>query len=491
MTLKIPQRPPEIPVFLQPRSSDEYTPPPPSPQIRRAIAQVRAEAPLAAPRLSMPLSDYWSSRQGTAAALRAIDEAWGGGFYKVPPEAVLDKDAANAALGGDQLIIDVQTHYISDRPKLVRFLEYVVHICESVTPDLFRGLDKIVRNQNALGYSFAEYLRCIYLESETHVAVLSAGPGAEDLDDMRNLNNTEMVGTRELIDRLGGNGRFINHCNIHPNVPGETENMGKWMDYCDPAGWKCYTMYGDKGKAWMKIDFPSWALDDEEHGKPFLRNVMKAGPRRVCVHKGIGGETGVGWDGPSSPRDMGPAAKEFPEIEFLTYHSGYEVRTAGSTEEGPYTEETAEVGVNRFITSLKQAGIGPGSNVYGEIGTTWYQIMAHPSEAAHVLGKLLVHVGEDNILWGTDCIFYGPPQSMIDAFRAFQIPDEYRQKYGYPQLTDQAKEKILGLNAARIYGLDPKETKARAKNDQMSWVKSALEEYKAKGMDAMPMTHGR
>jgi hypothetical protein len=64
----------------------------------------------------MPLADYWSSRQGTAAALRALDEAWGGGFYSVPPEAALDRDAADAALGGNQLVIDIQTHFTADRP---------------------------------------------------------------------------------------------------------------------------------------------------------------------------------------------------------------------------------------------------------------------------------------------------------------------------------------------------------------------------------------
>ena len=204
MVLKIPQRPPQLPAFLRRLSSDEYAPTPHPAPLRRAVARVRAEAPEAAARLSLSLGDYWSGRQGRAAALRAIDEAWGGGFYNIPEEAALDRDAADTALGGDQLVIDVQTHYISDRPELVRFLEFMLHLCDSVAPDTFKGLGKLVREQNVLGYSLAEYLRCIYLESETAVAVLSAGPGAEGKDKMRNLNNAEMVGTRELIDRMGG-----------------------------------------------------------------------------------------------------------------------------------------------------------------------------------------------------------------------------------------------------------------------------------------------
>jgi hypothetical protein len=96
--LQLPARTPRLPLVLQRRSTDEYTPLPYHPINLPVVARVRAEGPEHAARLSMPLADYWSSRQGTAAALRALDEAWGGGFYSVPPEAALDRDAADAAL---------------------------------------------------------------------------------------------------------------------------------------------------------------------------------------------------------------------------------------------------------------------------------------------------------------------------------------------------------------------------------------------------------
>jgi hypothetical protein len=81
--------------------------------------------------------------------------------------------------------------------------------------------------------------------------------------------------------------------------------------------------------------------------------------------------------------------------------------------------------------------------------------MSDPTAAAHVLGKLLVHFGEDNILWGTDSIWYGSPQDQIESFRAFQISEELQEKHGYPALTDAVKRKIFGLNAAKLHGLDP------------------------------------
>jgi uncharacterized protein len=123
--------------------------------------------------------------------------------------------------------------------------------------------------------------------------------------------------------------------------------------------------------------------------------------------------------------------------------------------EGPYTEASADRGVNRLISSVRGAGIGPGGNVYAELGSTWWHLLRRPDEAAHVIGKLLVAFGEDNILWGTDSIFYGSPQGQIEAFRAFQIPVEMQERHGYPPLTDRAKAKILGHNAARLYGIDP------------------------------------
>lgn len=479
--LILPPRTPRLPLVLQRRSTEEYTPLPYDPPNLPIVARLRAEGPKQAVRLGMSLADYWSSRQGTAAALSALDEIWGEGFYNVPPEAALDRAAADAALGGNQLIIDVQTHYVSDRPKATQVtIDAIIGLAESVSADRFKGLDKLVRRQNEAGYSFAEYLRCVFLECETAVAVLTSGPGAEDKDPGRNLNNAEMLGTRELIERLGGTGRLINHTTVHPNVPGEIERMDRWKDWCVPAGWKCYTMYGAEGVGMMNWKDKSWMLDDEESGLPFLSRAMDTGVHILCVHKGISSGADTGWNGPSSPREIGPVAKAFPDIQFLVYHSGYEPRE-GDQEEGPYSEEVAHYGVNRLIKSLKDAGIGPSDNVYAELGSTWYLIMSNPREAAHVMGKLLAALGEDRILWGTDSVWYGSAQPLIDAFRAFQIPQEYSERYGYPQLTSTAKEKILGLNAARLYGMDPEKVRATTSNDDLAWVKAALEEYSAKG----------
>ena len=47
------------------------------------------------------------------------------------------------------------------------------------------------------------------------------------------------------------------------------------------------------------------------------------------------------------------------------------------------------------------------------------------------------------------------------AFWDFEIPQDLSDGYGYPQLTEQAKRKILGENLLRLHGMDVEETRNR------------------------------
>ena len=92
-----------------------------------------------------------------------------------------------------------------------------------------------------------------------------------------------------------------------------------------------------------------------------------------------------------------------------------------------------------MIKSVEDNGIGRNANVYAELGSTWRFVMRDPTTAAHLLGKLLKHIGEDNVLWGTDSIWYGSPQDQIQAFRSFQISPVLIEAHGYPELTPVAQ----------------------------------------------------
>lgn len=450
----MPTRPAALPHVLARRSTDEFEAPPYTRRDRQALARVLDR--------SVSAPETPGDRTATAAGLLALNEACGVEYYRVPGEAARDREAAADALGGDEVVIDVQTHFVSDRPECGAWNTTLRDLYRRVAPSWWRGIDDVT------AYHMAEYLRCVFLESETAVAVLTSAPG---LGPDRMLFNRELEGVRALTERLGPPGRLLNHAVVHPDVDGEVGAMERMRDAHRPAGWKVYTLVGS-GPARA-----GWWLDDEASGVPFLERARELGVRRICAHKGISQLVPTG-----SPRDVGPVAAVFPELDFLIYHSAYEMPAGEAPEEGPYTPDTANRGTNRLVTTLREHGVAAGSNVYAELGSTWFSLIRRPEEAAHVLGKLLLAVGEGNVLWGTDAIWYGSAQPAIDAFRAFQIPAELRERFGYPELTPGIKAGILGANAARVYGIDLEQARRTRDDDDLAWIRSAVAEYRAKGV---------
>jgi uncharacterized protein len=74
-------------------------------------------------------------------------------------------------------------------------------------------------------------------------------------------------------------------------------------------------------------------------------------------------------------------------------------------------------------------------------------------------------MGPDRIVFGSDSVWYGAPQWQIDAMWRFQIPEDLRKKYGYPELSADAKRKILGLNSAKLYGINTRQQFKAIPND--------------------------
>jgi hypothetical protein len=78
------------------------------------------------------------------------------------------------------------------------------------------------------------------------------------------------------------------------------------------------------------------------------------------------------------------------------------------------------------------------------------------------------------VLWGTDCIFYGSPQDQIQTLRAFEISEEFQERYGYPALTRKLKQKILGLNGARVYGIEPSSVECSFTRRELEEVRRSI-----------------
>jgi predicted TIM-barrel fold metal-dependent hydrolase len=119
-------------------------------------------------------------------------------------------------------------------------------------------------------------------------------------------------------------------------------------------------------------------------------------------------------------------------------------------------------------------------NIYMEIGSSFGQLVStYPEICAHWLGQILQAFGEDHVIWGTDSIWYGSPQWQIEAFRRFDIPDRLIEKHGYPKLTRQVKEKIFGLNGAKVYGVDVSAKRNQFPEDYIGQIKMAYLEQGA------------
>jgi len=267
-----------------------------------------------------------------------------------------------------------------------------------------------------------------------------------------------------LVEALGTTQRLLVHGRCMPTYADDLAAMEETAARWPIAAWKTYTQHGPGDTGYF--------LDDEQ-GQRFIEKIRSIGNKRLAVLKGLPFLQYKDNLKYASSRDVGPAARANPDITFMIYHSGYDMRVR----EGAYARGSG-AGVDDLITSLLDAGLKPGTghNVYAELGSTWRYLMRDAEQAAHVIGKLLKYVGEDRVLWGTDSIWYGSPQDQIMAFRAFQISDEFHQKFGYPKLTPQIRAKIFGLNGAAAYGLTPTEVRKSTARDPLGRARVAYRE---------------
>jgi predicted TIM-barrel fold metal-dependent hydrolase len=305
------------------------------------------------------------------------------------------------------------------------------------------------------------YTHDIFISSDTSIAVLSDTPTANDSQDP--LNFDEMKRTRDILNQLSppDNGRLRLHSVVVPNagpIQAQLDRMQARAEALDVAAWKVYTPYGPDGQG--------WALDDPVLGIPVIEQARRLGVKTICAHKGL---PLFGFDrAAASPRDIGVVAAAYPDMNFVVYHSGW----FPGRREGAYNPATPE-GVDVLIKSMIDNGVRPNTNVYAELGSTWRNIMSDRTQAAHLLGKLIKYVGEDNVLWGTDCIWTGSPQPQIAAFRAFQMDPQFAAQNEYTEISDGVKRKIFGLNSARLYGVDPDVQRCKIENDEVERLRSS------------------
>ena len=179
-------------------------------------------------------------------------------------------------------------------------------------------------------------------------------------------------------------------------------------------------------------DSKGYKLSDPEAQK-YLERCDKLGIKNIHVHKGptILPLNRDAFD----VADIDDAATSFQNLNFIVEHCGL-----------PRLDDFCWIATQE-------------TNVYGGLAVVLPFIHSRPEYFAHVISELLFWLGEDKILYGSD---YGiwSPKWLIEKFMAFELPENVRKETGV-NLTMDAKKKILGLNAARLYGIDVVAQKAR------------------------------
>ena len=426
-----------LPIKLDSTSNAEYEPIPLEPYNLHANDLAQLASSGNAKRLAMQRRDFLVTAAGAATSLLAIKRANAqagkrAGYFELDAEAGIDTQLAQASLGKKEFIFDVQGHYVP--PSVAASRKRDCAEFDYVSRDYMRclGADDFVKD--------------VFLDADTDMMVLSFVPSRRDAEP---LTIEEADATRRIVDELEGSQRLLIHGRVNPNQDGDLEDMDELAEKYGVSAWKTYTQWGPDGKGFYLTD---------DVGVAFIEKARKLGVKNICIHKGIP-------FGPQSYEhslctDIGPAAKRFPDVNFLIYHSGW----IPGQPEGPY-DPARGGGLDSLIRSVEEAGLGKGSNVYAELGSTWRGLMRDVDSAAHGVGKLVKHLGEDNVLWGTDSVWYGSPQDQIQAFRTFQIADEVREQYGYPAMDNKLRAKIFGLNALKPYHITQEEMQMRAEND--------------------------
>ena len=349
-----------------------------------------------------------------AAALLAMNDTFGR-FFNIGDIELFETAAFAEQQRDPYFIFDVQTHYVSShydpsdaeagRKGAVSkqaLLSLRKHIREA-------GLNpKLAGDRGTLDdLSWKNFVKEVFFDSETTVGLISTPPGPYPQEAV--VPPKEMAHIRDEINRLAGSQRMLAHGLVISQLgAADLEFMAMQAETLKVDAWKCYTGSCPKG-----FD-RGWRMDDERVAYPMLEQARKLNVKRICVHKGL----------PLSPCRIQPserlikAAKDFPDLNFLVYHSG--LRSVASIDQ--VFAKTGEIPWTTEFCRMKDAEPSL-SNIYMELGSTFAQLVTtHPLICAHLLGQIIRSFGIDHVLWGTDSIWYGTPQWQIDAFRRFQIP---------------------------------------------------------------------
>jgi uncharacterized protein len=461
------------PIPTQSVSSDEFMPAPQTARQREFEARCKQLGSELSKKLGVSRRTFFKGASGMAAAFLAMNDTFGP-LYAVSRAEAATPEMANErakALSG-QFIMDMHTHYLRDDTRLEGFVRGREAVGRAGWNPALAG-----KPQTLEDLKFANYFKEIFLDSDTKVALIS-GSGSEDPRDWF-LTNEMKAQARAQVNARAGAKRMFSHAIFMPGMPGWLDAVDRDIETLKPDSFKGYTVGDNTNK---HLANHPWRLDDEKLLYPFYEKLVKAGLLNVCVHKGL--------FPPSTTRqyprlveyadvrDVGKAAKDWPQLNFVIYHSGFRF-TGGAQDTG--WEQFEKTGRIDWVTDLAEIPQKYGvRNVYGDLGQIFAQsTVAEPRLCAAMMGQLIKGLGADHVVWGSDAVWTGAPQWQIEALRRLEIPQEMQRKHGFAPLgpADGAvKRAIFGDNSARLYNYT-REQRAALAGDPITLAKAEYDRY--------------
>jgi predicted TIM-barrel fold metal-dependent hydrolase len=436
------------PVPTQIVASEEYAPPPQNARQREVEVRLKALSNDLAKRQGISRRRFFQTAAGMAASFVAMNEVYGPLFTASLAEAAMPEMAEQrAATLAGQFVMDTHTHFLRDDTRLTGFVKQREAVGKA-------GWNKSLadKEQTLDDLKYDNYFKEIYLDSDTKVALLTNSPSEVPEDWF--LTNETVFRTREKVNKAAGSRRMLAHFTITPGQDGWLDGIDRAIAEFKPDSWKGYTIGDNTHKDMSRHP---WHLDDEKLMYPAYEKFVKAGIKNVCIHKGLFA-LAVEKQFPNlleyaDVRDVGKAAKDWPQLNFIIYHSGYR-HVGGSPAEGMAEwDNTGRISwVSEFAEIPKKYGV---TNVYGDLGQLFaWSTVAEPRLAAALMGTLVKGLGGDHVIWGTDAVWTGSPQWQIEGLRRLEIPEDMQKRNGFAPLgpaDGSIKNAIFGENVARLY----------------------------------------
>jgi len=464
----------DSPIPTQVCSNEEFLPRPQNRNQARVEALIRELSEEKATKLGMDRRMFLRTSRGLATAFLASNIVYGtSGCWEVDEEETMDEAATRERLPGDYFVMDVQAHFTNGLPLGFRSMDFVRNMGFELEGD-------------PAAYGFPNFIKEMYLDSETDVLVISGVPGKEydrrgDLppeyragaplfrrlvDEERTpgpegqvLPSWVMARRRNEINRIAGSRRALSQGNCAPNHywdhrrgepdwPKLFDQIEREITLYEVDSWKWYC-HADPGRSGN-----GFRCDDERVAYPFYEKSKELGVNIFSVHKGFSAQS-LTLGHFAHPGDLERAALDHPDIHFVVYHSAIRHGPDEAEDMNRFDPESGDFEWHADLMRIRERNPQM-DNLYPELGSAFNMLaIAHPEMCMHLMGRNIRHFGSDHVLWGTDCLWWGSPQWAIEAFKRFQISDELCERFGYEKITDEDRRNILGLNAARLYGIDP------------------------------------